>query len=72
MGTSFATPLVAGVAAAPACIVWDLIARRIGQLQALTLASGLQAFGILLPVIGDGLLAALAGAVLFGGTLPAS
>lgn len=60
--------LVAGVAAAPACIVWDLIARRIGQLQALTLASGLQAFGILLPVIGDGLLAALAGAVLFGGT----
>lgn len=60
--------LVAGMAAAPACIVWDLIARRTGQLQALMLASGLQAFGILLPVMGDGLLAALAGAVLFGGT----
>ncbi len=60
--------LVAGIAAAPACVVWDLIARRTGQLQALMLASGLQAFGILLPVIGDGLLAAMAGAVLFGGT----
>lgn len=60
--------LVAGLAATPACIVWDLIARRIGQLPALTLASALQAFGILLPVMGSGLFAALAGAVLFGGT----
>jgi MFS family permease len=59
--------LVAGVAAAPACIVWDLIARRTGQLNALILASALQAVGILLPLLGDSL-AAMTGAALFGGT----
>ena len=60
--------LVVGLAAAPACIVWDLIARRTGQLNALILASALQAFGILLPLLGTGLGAAMAGAALFGGT----
>lgn len=60
--------LVAGLAAAPACIAWDLIARRTGQVTALILAGLLQAVGILLPVLGGTLLAALAGAVLFGGT----
>ncbi|HJW25935.1 MAG TPA: YbfB/YjiJ family MFS transporter [Rhodocyclaceae bacterium] len=60
--------LVIGLAAAPACILWDLVARRIGQVNALILASLLQAFGILLPVLGGGLVGALAGAVLFGGT----
>ncbi len=60
--------LVAGLAAAPACIVWDLIARRTGQLNALILASALQAIGILLPLLGDSLGMAMAGAALFGGT----
>ena len=59
--------LALGVAAAPACIAWDLIARRSGELNALILAALLQVAGILLPLAG-GLAAALAGAMLFGGT----
>ena len=60
--------LVLGLAAAPACMVWDLIARRIGDLNSLILAYGLQIGGILLPVLAGGLIPALLGAVLFGGT----
>ena len=60
--------LAIGLAAAPACIVWDLIARRTGDLNALIVAGVLQIAGILLPVAANGLPAALAGAVLFGGT----
>lgn len=60
--------LVIGLAAAPACIMWDLIARRTGEINALILAAVLQIVGIILPVLGAGLLSALAGALLFGGT----
>lgn len=60
---------VIGIVAAPSCIVWDLIARRIGKLNALIAASVLQMLGIMLPVLGGGLLAAFAGAILFGGTV---
>lgn len=60
--------LAIGLGAAPACINWDLIARRTGDLNALILASTLQIIGILLPVMVGGLLAALFGALLFGGT----
>lgn len=60
--------LAIGVAAAPACMIWDLIARRSGDLNALILAAVLQIVGILLPVMAGGLLAAVAGALLFGGT----
>lgn len=60
--------LAIGVAAAPACIVWDLIARRTGDLNALILAAVLQIAGILLPVMVGGLAAAVAGSLLFGGT----
>ena len=60
--------LVIGLAAAPSCIVWDLIARRIGGLKALVIATFIQIIGILLPIIGGGLLTALTGALLFGGT----
>ncbi|WP_291995690.1 YbfB/YjiJ family MFS transporter [Candidatus Accumulibacter sp. ACC003] len=60
--------LAIGVAAAPACIVWDLIARRTGEVNALILTALLQVVGILLPVTGDSLAAALAGALLFGGS----
>lgn len=59
--------LALGLAAAPACIVWDFVARRSGELNALILAALLQIVGILLPLAG-GLLPALAGAMLFGGT----
>ena len=57
-----------GLAAAPACIVWDFIARRVGDLNALIFAAVLQIFGILLPTLGMGLIGAVAGALLFGGT----
>jgi len=60
---------VIGVAAAPSCIAWDLIARRAGTLNALISASVLQIIGIMLPVLAGGLVAALAGAILFGGTV---
>ena len=57
-----------GIAATPACFNWDLIARRTGDLNALILAAVLQIVGILLPVMVGGLLAAIFGALLFGGT----
>ena len=60
--------LAVGIGAAPACIVWDFIARRTGDLNALILAALLQIVGIALPVLVGGLLATLFGALLFGGT----
>ena len=60
--------LVIGLAAAPSCIAWDFIARRIGKLNALIAASVLQIIGIMLP-LADGLVASLVGALLFGGTV---
>lgn len=60
--------LVIGLAAAPACAAWDFVARRTGYLNALILASVIEMAGIALPVTGRGLAAALAVAVLFGGT----
>ena len=60
--------LAIGIGAAPACINWDFIARRTGDLNALILAAVLQIIGILLPVMVGGLWASLFGALLFGGT----
>ncbi len=60
--------LAIGLGAAPACVNWDLIARRIGDLNALIVAALLQIVGIVLPVTVGGLPAALLGALLFGGT----
>ena len=60
--------MVLGLAAAPACIIWDLIARRFGYFNALIYAYLIQAFGICLPVIEPGLNLSLLSAVLFGGT----
>jgi predicted MFS family arabinose efflux permease len=60
--------LVIGLSAAPACIIWDFVARRTGDLNALILASALQVVGIVLPLSSAGLVPALAGAVLFGST----
>ncbi|MBL8418159.1 MAG: YbfB/YjiJ family MFS transporter [Dechloromonas sp.] len=60
--------LAIGIGAAPACINWDFIARRIGDLNALVAAAVLQIIGILLPVVVGGLVAAIFGALLFGGT----
>ena len=62
------TFMVVGLAAAPACIVWDLIARRVGDINAMIAAFMLQIVGILLPVITPSLGMTLLGAALFGGT----
>lgn len=60
--------LLVGLAATPAVFLWDRVARRTGDIGALRLAFGLQIVGVLLPVLADGLVAALAGALLYGAT----
>ncbi len=60
--------LVLGLAAAPACIIWDLVARKVGDLNALSLAFAIHTLGIVLPVINTSSTAAYASAILFGGT----
>ncbi len=60
--------MVIGLAAAPACIIWDFISRKFGNLNALISACLLQIVGILLPVIEPSLFMILLGSVLFGGT----
>lgn len=60
--------LLVGLAATPAVFVWDRIARRTGDIGALLIAFGLQIVGVLLPVLADGLAAALLGALLYGAT----
>ncbi|NAW34298.1 YbfB/YjiJ family MFS transporter [Halomonas alimentaria] len=57
-----------GLAAAPAVMLWDLIARWIGYLGALIAAMGLQVVGIVLPAVTDNLAGVLASAVLYGST----
>ncbi|MES9945413.1 MAG: YbfB/YjiJ family MFS transporter [Candidatus Thiodiazotropha sp.] len=59
---------ILGMAAAPACILWDLVARRTGDINALIIAFVLQTVGILLPLINHSPIMAMAGALLFGGT----
>ena len=59
--------LFTGLAAAPACYVWDMVARRIGELQALLIAYGLNTIGIILPII-PVLSSSIAG-VIFSGIL---
>jgi predicted MFS family arabinose efflux permease len=60
--------LLVGLAATPAVFLWDRVARRTGDVGALLIAFGLQIVGVLLPVLADGLAAALAGALLYGAT----
>lgn len=60
--------LIVGLAAAPACIIWDLIARKVGELSALLAAFLIQIFGIMLPALSDNFIVAIFSAVLFGGT----
>ena len=60
--------LVIGLAAAPSCIFWDLIVRRIGELNSLLIAAVIQIIGILLPVIMTNMFGVMTSAILFGGT----
>ncbi|MEQ6917716.1 YbfB/YjiJ family MFS transporter [Halomonas aquatica] len=57
-----------GLAAAPAVMLWDLVARRIGYLGALVTTMSLQVVGIVLPAMTTHLGMVLLSAVLFGGT----
>ncbi|MCF8014565.1 MAG: YbfB/YjiJ family MFS transporter [Chromatiaceae bacterium] len=58
--------LLVGLAAAPAPILWDRVARRWGYLRPLQVAYLLQIIGILLPVLSGSLAAAVASSLLFG------
>jgi len=62
------TFFILGISAAPACMLWDRVARRTGELNALIAAFVLQIGGILLPVLSSNLNVVLIGAVLFGAT----
>ncbi len=60
--------MLLGLAATPACIIWDLVARRIGELNALITCFILQIIGIALPLLSNSLVLTMLGAILFGGT----
>ena len=60
--------LMIGLIAAPSCIIWDLVARKIGDVNALIIAAGLEVVGIIFPVLGLGLIGAMIGAILYGAT----
>lgn len=57
-----------GLAAMPAVFIWDRVARRFGDVQALLLAFGLQTLSVVLPALSDSLVAALVSAVGYGAT----
>lgn len=67
-GQGAITFLVVGLAAAPACFIWDRIARRSGDLKALLYAYLIQIIGILLPALSDNLFLVMFSAILFGMT----
>jgi len=58
--------LLVGLAAAPAPVLWDRVARRLGYLRTLQVAYLLQILGIVLPVLSGSLVAAVASSLLFG------
>ncbi|SFI89112.1 Predicted arabinose efflux permease, MFS family [Paenibacillus sp. UNC496MF] len=60
--------MVVGVAAAPSCLVWSLLASAWGKKRTLTAAMLLQAIGIALPVLAPSSVAVFVGAFLFGAT----
>jgi predicted MFS family arabinose efflux permease len=60
--------LIVGLAATPAVLGWDRVARRVGDARALMLAYAVQIASFLMPLLGDSLMFALLGALLFGAT----
>ncbi len=60
--------VAAGLAGLPSCLFWAWLAERIGYARALLLAFLVQAIGVALPGLSGSAFAALAAAVLFGGT----
>ncbi len=62
------TFMVIGLAAAPACILWDLVARKIGDINALILAFLLKIFAVLIPALTSSIFLVMTSAALFGAT----
>lgn len=60
--------LVTGLAAAPACVFWDHIARKVGELKALFSAYAINIVGIVIPVFDHSFFAVLLSGALFGAT----
>ncbi|MCW8982627.1 MAG: YbfB/YjiJ family MFS transporter [Gammaproteobacteria bacterium] len=60
--------LIVGLAATPACILWDRFARLSGSFNALIVAALFQTIGIALPLFSATLWSAIASAILFGAT----
>jgi len=62
------TFMVIGLAAAPACIVWDLIARKVGDINALIMAFLLKIVAVLIPALTSNIFLVMISAALFGAT----
>ncbi|NNJ90380.1 MAG: YbfB/YjiJ family MFS transporter [Gammaproteobacteria bacterium] len=62
------TFMVIGLAAAPACIVWDLIARKVGDINALIMAFLLKIVAVLIPALTANIFLVMISAALFGAT----
>ena len=60
--------LIAGLAATPACIFWDVVARKIGELKALFVAYGINIVGIIIPALDSSLVGVILSGILFGST----
>jgi len=60
--------LVIGLVAAPSSLLWDLIARKVGDVNALIMAGAIEVIGIITPTFGWGLAGAMISAVLYGAT----
>ena len=60
--------LLVGLAATPAALIWDRVARRTGFIKALIAAYTLLLIGIILPAISDTLPVIIISTLLFGGT----
>ena len=60
--------LLIGLAATPAPLIWDRIARKIGYVKALLAVYILQALGIILPALNDSMPVVILSVLLFGGT----
>lgn len=57
-----------GLGAVPSCFLWHSLRERLGTRRALALNLGLQAIGVALPALDDGLAGGLLSALLVGGT----
>jgi predicted MFS family arabinose efflux permease len=60
--------LITGLAAAPACVFWDRIARKFGELNALFAAYAINIVGIVIPAFDHSFFAVSLSGVLFGAT----